>query len=223
MISSQFFIAFIKMPPFDWQAALFVGSILTLAAGAILVLAIATPFIAIQAGGTLLEAACAIGLISVATGLVGGLAAGFYWGNVGEIKRREQLEKVVIFSSQLDIYFDPSPNDPKQAAKFRCNLVSYEPTDLATSPTVTEKRTSISATNADEFYQQVGREFKKWFAKSLAEDKGNTQRRVTVYMVPFPGDGVYERLKQLAGQSGPCIVNRSERPWESPSPVDKTE
>lgn len=209
------------LPAFDPQAALIVGAIVTVAALVVIVVAIATPWIAIAAGATVFKTALAVLAIAAVTGAIGGAAAGVYWGNQGEIKRQEQMESIKRVSNQLDIFFEPSTDDASRAADFRCNLVVYEETDLASrQPTVTTKRLKIVALDSEDFYEQVDRQLKSWFANRVEADLSGQPRRVTIYMNPYPGEGIYERLKRMAEKNDvrPCVVNKTEGAWVSALP-----
>jgi hypothetical protein len=210
-----------KLPSFDWQAAAIVGAVLIVAAVIIVAAAIATPFVAIQGGATLLGTALAVGTIALITGVTGGVAAGLYWGHQGDIRRQEQIESIKRVSNQLDIHFEPSSDDPNQAMEFRCTLVSYEETDMESQqPTVTTKKVKISATNNEEFFEQVDRQVKKWLAQPVGGDTDGQPRRVVIYMKPYPGEGVYERLKQLVEKNEVrrCVVNKVQGAWASALP-----
>ena len=207
-------------PSFDWQAALIVGAIIAVAAVAVIAIAVATPLVAIQAGATILGTCLAVGAIAVAIGVIGGTAAGFYWGRQGDINRQEQIASINRVSNQLDIHFEPS-SEPRRAADFQCALVAYEETDLASQqPTVTTKKVKINAANSEEFYGQVDQQMKKWFAKQVGGDTDGQPRRVMVYMNPYPGEGIYERLKQMAenDEVRRCVVNKVEGVWVSALP-----
>jgi hypothetical protein len=209
-----------SLPSFDWQAALVVGAIVTVAAVVVIAAAIATPFVAIEAGATLLGTCFAVGTIALVTGVIGGTAAGFYWGRQGDIKRQEQIESIKRVSNQLDIHFEPS-TDPKRAADFQCTLVVYEETGLAfRQPTVTTKKVKINAANSEDFYEQVDQQMRKWFAKQVGGDAAGQPRRMMVYMNPYPGEGIYERLKQMAEKNDVrrCVVNKIEGAWVSALP-----
>ena len=206
-----------SQPSFDWQAALIVGAIVAVAAVVVIGVAIAMPAIAIAGGATYLGTWSAVGAIALVTGIIGGTAAGFYRGQQGDIKRQEQIESIKRVSNQLDIHFEPS-TDPKRAADFQCTLTVYEETDLASrQPTVTTKKVKISAANSEEFYGQVDQQMKKWFTKQVAGDGDGQQRRVMVYMYPNPGEGIYERIKQMAEKNEVrrCLINKVEGAWVS--------
>ncbi|MCS6896441.1 MAG: hypothetical protein NZM29_00580 [Nitrospira sp.] len=209
-----------SLPSFDWQAALIVGAIVAVGTVLVISVAIATPFIAIQAGATILGTCVAVSGIALTIGVIAGLAAGFYWGRQGDIKRQEQIESIKRVSNQLDIHFEPSA-DPKRAADFQCTLVLYEETDLAARhPTVTMKTVKIIAANSEDFYGQVDQQMKTWFTKQVAGDIDGQPRRVIVYMNPYPGEGIYERIRQMAEKNEvrKCLVNKVEGAWVSALP-----
>lgn len=209
-----------SLPSFDWQAALVVGAVVFAATALVIVVAVATPFIAIEMGATILGTCLTIGGIALATGIAGAIASGFYWGRQGDIKREEQIEHIKQVSNQLDIYFEPS-DDPKRAADFQCTLVIYEETDLqARQPTVTTKKMKIKEEDSQEFYAQIKRKMNEWFTQRVAGDEDGQPRRVVIYMNPYPGEGVYDRLRRLAEDNGirECQVTRCEGTWTSALP-----
>lgn len=216
MVSSNW----MHIPSFDWNAALLVGAIVAVATVVVIAVAIATPVVAVQGGATLLGTCLAIGGIALVTGICGGCAAGFYRGHQGDIKREEQLDNIKRVSNQLDIHFEPSA-DPKRAKDFVCFLVSYEETDLRSGvPTVTTKKVKIIASDSNGFYSQVQSQMKRWFNIKVSGDLDGQKRRVKIYMNPFPGEGIYERLMLLAtmNEVRSCIVERSESAWVSALP-----
>jgi hypothetical protein len=214
-----FAISWPSLPSFDWQTALIVGAVVTVVAAAVITGGILLPVVAIWGGKTVIGTIVAVTAVSVAIGAAAGVAAGYTKGYIGDIKRQEQIETIKRISSQLDIHFEPS-TDPKRAADFQCTIVVYEETDLASrQPTVTTKKVKISAANSDEFYGQVDQRMKWWFAKQVGGDADGQPRRVMLYMNPYPGEGIYERLKQMAENNvRRCVVNKIESTWVSASP-----
>ena len=85
---------------------------------------------------------------------------------------------------------------------------------------MTTKKVIINESNSEEFYEQVDQHMKSWFAKQVAGDADGKPRRVKVYMNPYPGEGIYERIKQLAEKIDVrrCVVNKVEGAWVSASP-----
>ncbi|MEJ5342428.1 MAG: hypothetical protein WHT09_12740 [Thermogutta sp.] len=206
------------MPPFDWRAALIVGAIVAVTVAVVIVVAVLTPFIALQAGATLLGTAVAIGSIALVTGIVAAVAAGLYFGHQGDIKHQEQVQRITGVTNQLDIYFHPSPDDPNRAADFQCTLVIYEEGDLASPmPEITTKKLEIKAKDATDFYDRVKEQMRVWFTRQVLADSDGRPRRVTVYMRPYPGEGVFDRLRSLAENNGmrKCVVTRVDGPWIS--------
>ena len=205
------------LPSFDWQAALFVGAVVAVVAAVVIVAAIATPLVAIQAGATLIGTAIAIGTIAVVTGVLGGTAAGLYWGRQGDIEHGKQLEEIASQSNQLHITFTPSASDPEKAADFECNIIIYKEIDLnSRPPKVREETLHLTGESAAEFYQLVEQKLQQWFSGSVLADADSLPRRVSLYMTPTPGEGVYERLKSLveAEATREVIVQRVDGPWK---------
>lgn len=210
----------LTLPSLDWQAALIVGAIVAVAVAALIFVAIATPFVAIQGGATVIGTCLAVGAIALVAGAIAGIAAGLYWGREGDIKRQEQIESIKRISNQLDIFFEPSA-DPERAADFECTIVAYEEGDLSSQgPTVTTKKEKISAVNSEQFYGLLDERVKRWAARQVSGDEDGQPRRVKIYMHPYPGEGTYERLKQLVEQNParPCVVIKVEGPWVSAVP-----
>jgi len=190
------------LPSFDWQAALLVGAVVAVATVVVVGIALAPPLSAVLG-------------IALVIGAIGGIAAGFYEGHQSDIRHTAQLERIASVSNQLHIYFSPS-GDPERAAPFQCTVVVYEETDTSReNPTVTTKKVEISEADSEEFYDAVNRQMEKWFTKEVQADKKGKERKVKVYMVPYPGEGIYERLKEMAEKNGirPCVVSRIEARW----------
>jgi hypothetical protein len=209
------------LPSFDMGAALLVGAVVVVAVVVVIVVAVATPFIAIEAGATLLGTASAVAGIALVTGLIAGAAAGVYWGHQGDVHHQEQVQRIKSVSNQLDIYFEPSSGDARRAADFKCTLVVYEETDLVARPlTVTTRKARVTAASSDDFYDEVDRHMKRWFERPVEGDRGGQPRRVMIFMKPYPGEGIYERLKEIAEQNrmAKTTVHRTEGTWVSALP-----
>lgn len=211
-----------SLPSFDWDVAWKVAAITAGVAAVAIVAAIALPFVAIQAGVTVLGTAVAVMGISVLIGTGAGIAAGLYWGAKKDAEWQQVVEKIKAVSNQLDIYFEPAASNSQQAAEFRCTLVIYEETDLkARPPRCTERHVKIEAADSEEFYRLIDQQLKAWLHKPVLADQDNKSRRVKIYMRPYPGEGVYERLRQLVDNNGirECVVERTERAWQSAKPA----
>ena len=211
-----------QLPSFHWGAAITVGAIVTVAAAVVIGVAILTPVVAIWGGATILGTVVTIAAISVATGVIGGTAAGFYWGHLEDGEQREREERIKHVSNQLDIYFVPSPEDPERAADFKCVLVVYEETDLKSrSPTVTTRKTEIDADNSDEFYSLVKQQMSRWFGTIVLGDPSELKHKVVIYTQPHAGEGIYERLKEIIAEkngSRPCVISLVKGRWTSALP-----
>lgn len=206
-----------SLPSFDGKAALIVGAIVVLAAAAAITVAILIPGVPILAGAGLWATFKAVAIVSVAVGLVGGTAAGFYRGYESDKKREETVEWIRTVSNQLDVHFQASASTPDRADDFRCCVIIYEETDLTTrQPTIQPRKINIEAKDVEEFYSILQSQLAKWFAKKVLGDNAQQPRRILVYMRPFPGDGVWERIKEMCtGFSSQCVVNKVEGKWKS--------
>jgi hypothetical protein len=82
------------------------------------------------------------------------------------------------------------------------------------------KKVKIRAANSEEFYAQVDQQMKKWLTKQVAGDADGQPRRVMVYMNPYPGEGIYERIKHMVEKNvfRRCLVNKVEGAWVSALP-----
>jgi hypothetical protein len=191
------------LPSFDGQAAATVGLIVAVATVVVLVVAIATPFIAIAGGATIVGTALAIGGIAVVTGAIAGTASGLYWGHQGDLEIARNKERVMQLSNHLDICFESSADDKTLASPFCCTLVTYDEAQGSKAvPVIEENRRVVVANNSDEFYHAVDVELRRWFGKRVLGDERGLRRVVTVYMKPYPGDGVWDRLQAMVQEHG---------------------
>ncbi len=206
-----------QLPSFDWVAALTVGALLAVAAVFVIGRTILPPAVPIWRGATVLTVAT----ISLATGVIGGTVAGFYWGRLEDTNHNEQLDKIMQVSNQLDIHFVPSPGDPKRAADFKCVVIVYQEKDLnSRPPTITTRKTEIDADNSAEFFSLVEQQMTGWFGTNVLGDSDGLKRRVVIYMEPYPGEGICERLKEMAEKIGgsQCVVSLAQGRWTSALP-----
>ncbi len=191
------------LPSFDGQAAATVGFIVAAVTVLVLVAAIATPFIALAGGASIVGTALAIGGIALVTGAVAGTASGFYWGQQGDLAIARNKERVIQLSNHLDICFDPAPDDKESASPFRCTLLTYEEAEgSAAVPVIEETKHVVAANDSHEFYSTIDTELRRWFGKPVLGDDRGLQRVVTVYMKPFPGDAVWDRLQAMVQEQG---------------------
>ncbi len=170
------------------------------------------------------DAAAETNYLDLLIGTGAGIAAGLYWGAKQDAEWQEVIERIKAVSNQLDIYFEPAAENKGQAADFRCTLVIYEETDLKARPPVcTERHVKIEAADSEEFYRLIDQQLKAWLHKPVLADQDNKSRRVKIYMRPYPGEGVYERLRQLVDNNGirNCVVERSEQSWTSARPAKR--
>jgi hypothetical protein len=109
----------------------------------------------------------------------------------------------------LDVYFLPTPDDPDHARDFSCVLVAYD-ASVPESPVV---RTEISVQSSESFYEAVRGEFEHWLRKPIRMDGGSRRRHVAIFMKPYPGDGVFERIRELCEHRAEVEISRVEGRW----------
>jgi hypothetical protein len=203
------------LPSFDWNAALIVGAIVAIGAVVVIAVAIATPVVAIQGGATLLGTAITVAGIGILTGSLAGGAAGFYWGRAGDLKRAEVVEQIMKVSNQLDIYFEPLSGNPNIAQDQVCTIVTYEEKGLDTkAPDVQIHKDVIRNPNIDDFFADVEGKIQGWVKQHKASRGDQERLRVQIFMKPFPGDGVYDKLANFCTKQG-CVVSKFPGTWVS--------
>jgi hypothetical protein len=74
-------------------------------------------------------------------------------------------------------------------------------------------RTVISVNSAESFYEAVRREFELWLRKPIRTDGGARRRHVAIFMKPYPGDGVFERIRELCEHRAEVAISRVEGRW----------
>jgi hypothetical protein len=88
-------------------------------------------------------------------------------------------------------------------------LVSYD----ALVPDAPVVRTEIAVGSAKSFYEAVRGEFEFWLRKPIRTDGGTRRRHVAIFMKPYPGDGVYERIRQLCEHRAEVEISRVDGNW----------
>lgn len=192
------------LPPFDIQAALLVGGAAIVVCAVVIGLAIAIPAIAIT--GTLSFAtAVSIAGVSLLVGVVCAGVAGFVSGHIGDIKYKEQIGKIKKISNQLHIKFEPIKENPSNAKSFECTIITYTETGISSkSLGVTQKKLEIKTNDNDaaEFYSLIERQIILWQAEKVLGDSDKLKRRVIVFMDPFPGESVFNRIAEIVKKVG---------------------
>ena len=199
--------------PFDVRAALIVFGVVTVAAAVIIGAAILMPGIGIVGGASIAQTCIEVGMIALATGAVAGAAAGRYQGHKAarqadeeRVRRVQEIREVDHF---LDVHFLPSQDDADHARDFSCALVSYD----ASAPDAPVVRTEIDVKSAEGFYKAVRSEFEHWLRKPIRTDGGSRRRHVAIFMKPYPGDGVFERIRELCEHRAEVEISRVEGQW----------
>lgn len=214
-------LSFNDLPPFDWTMAIQVGIGVTIGALVVVGLAIATPGVAMVAAGSMVATVVSIGAVATVVGVIGGGLAGYKWGQYGEIQRQQNIQQVASVSRQLQIRFVPSAGQPDRAADFECTIVVYNEVDIdANPPQVDENHLHLSSSGSEEFYSLVQQKLDVWFQTPVLADRDNSDRVITIFMQPYPGDGVYERMVDLVHRSAgkmPHQTRRVDGPWRAES------
>ena len=200
--------------PFDLRAALIVFAVATVAAAVIISAAILMPGIGIVAGTSLLKTCIEVGTIALVTGIIAGGAAGRYQGlktaREEEQERIEYIWKIREVDHYLDVFFLPSSDVPENARDFVCVLVEYD-AGMPDSPVL---KTQIETSTADTFYEEVRSQLDRWVRRPIILD-GGRRRHVAIFMRPYPGDGVYDRIRQLCLERAEIETSRVDGQWRS--------
>lgn len=227
------------MPSFSWTAAWLVGLVVAGSSLVALALAIVVPAVGIRRGKTWRGTGAAVSGVSLVTALSGAIAAGIYWGHAGGAGTAPRgpgdqppsatptgadvpatppprpVEPLRRFADRLDVYFEPKENQPDEARDFTCVLVTYDEGRLAGRLI----REEIHERSADNFYRQLETQVARWLGGlALSDPHGHPQ--LLVYMQPFPGEGVFERIRQIETRHAGLMVHRVDGPWRSAFETD---
>ena len=154
-------------------------------------------------GDLLAERPALNALVPVVTGAIAGKASGLDGGHKADLEIARNKERVMQLSNHLDICFESSADDKTLASPFCCTLVTYDEAQGSKAvPVIEENRRVVVANNSDEFYHAVDVELRRWFGKRVLGDERGLRRVVTVYMKPYPGDGVWDRLQAMVQEHG---------------------
>ncbi len=198
---------------FDYKAALVVALVAAIVVLGVVVIAmsagVGTPAVlaGLSAAGPLISAVAGIALTA---GVVAGVVSG--WGRQAKADEKPP-DPVLRAVNELDIAFEPSDADPKQARDFTAVVVRYHEDGKKTA----EQRRTIREERNDAFYTQVETQLDDWLGHRTCGDDAGKCRRVCVYMNPYPGDGVYEKIKGLCERRPNVVVSRVEAPWSPAS------
>jgi len=208
---------------FDYSAALWVGGITFVVVFLVIAAAVLLPFIAMTVAGA--GGWWAIGGIAFLGAVAAGCTAAYYKGKLldkpGEIVII--LDTIAKLSNQMQIHFEPSDGNSKQAADFKCVLVVYEEEGLKSkSPKCNQKKIKIEGATAQDFFQQVRQEMEIWLTQPVIADSEGRPRWIKIYMEPFPGEGTFQKLKDMVNDDlnkiRKCDLTRSEGPWKTLKP-----
>jgi len=198
-------------PGFDFKVALVVALLVTVVVLSAVVIAMtagaSTPAVIglLAASGKVLTAVATIALTAA---VVAGTVSG--WNRQAHATETPP-DPVLQEMNELDVAFEPSLTEPKMAKDFTAIVVHYRESGQKTAV----ERHIIHEERNDAFYSQLEKDLDRWLSQHTSADSAGKTRKVCVYMSPFPGDGVYERIKQLCERRGGVVVSRIEAPWTS--------
>lgn len=218
---------------FDWAIALAVG--FAVLAGSVLTVfsAMILPFVAIERGKTWLGTLAAVVGIGSTVAIVGGYTAGYYRGMGGggattPSSVKDTAADVVVKTSpkpvsdskaklkltaRMDVAFQRDPANPSNALNAQCSVVTYEMkngTQLSANGPQ-----DIKEANPEAFFTAFSKKLDEWLKTPLSDAIKDEPRSLIVYMDPFPGNGVYERILQLATERN-IKVNKITGRWSLP-------
>jgi hypothetical protein len=220
----------------DWGMALSVGLGVALVSEVSILSAMILPRFPIDPGKTWRGTVMGVSFVSVIIGGVGGYIAGQFGGRGGggalnsgsspvstaatpntpqptvpsKIQTTAPVRPASYLANKVDLYFVRDPNT-KLVANFTCEIAGYRKNgsqwDLAIS--------KVEAKNLDDFLRGNNEALARMLQDIPQEDQA--ERRLRIYLDPFPGDGVYERLRQLAEPAG-WKVERKDVSWKPELP-----
>lgn len=220
----------------DWGMALSVGLGVALVSEVAILAAMILPKFPIDPGKTWRGTVMGVSFVSVIIGGVGGYIAGQFGGRGGggalnagsspvstaatqttpqptvasKTLSTQPTRPESYLANRVDLYFIRDPNT-KLVANFVCEIVAYRKKgsdwDLAVS--------KVEARNLDDFLKGNSDVMQRLLADIPAEDRA--ARRLRIYLDPFPGEGVYDKLRQLAEPQG-WLVERKDLTWKPELP-----
>jgi len=209
---------------FDPDAALWVGGITFVVVCLVILAAALIPFIAMTVAGTLAGGVAIVGIAFLGA-VAAGCTAGYIKGKLIDdpANLAKTLDTIAKLSNQMQIHFEPSDGNSKQAADFKCVLVVYEEEGIKSkSPKCNQRKIKIERATAQDFFQQVRQEMENWLTQPVLADSEGRPRWLKIYMEPFPGEGTFQKLKDMVNDDlnkiRKCDLTRSEGPWKTLKP-----
>lgn len=220
----------------DWGMALSVGLGVALISELTILGAIILPKIPLEAGKTWRGTVSAVSGISLIIGGAGGYLAGQFGGRGGggaltsgqavvstqqapvlpvatsttQVVPTKPARPETYLANQVDIHFVVDPQT-KVIANHTCKVVAYRRKGSQWEMVSSE----IKANSLDDFLKKTSEALDSIQKDILAEDQAG--RRLRLYLDPFPGEGVYDKIRQQAEAKG-WKVDRKDVAWLPEAP-----
>jgi hypothetical protein len=218
----------------DWGLGLVIGAVAAISSEIAILLAILTPKVPIQKGRTWRGTFTAVTLVSVIVGGVAGYFAGMFGGRGGGGQSgvtatstlTAQPTKSALVSTppaptipplelptlaaRVDLSFTRAPGKTV-AADFQCQLVGYRRSGSDWRP----ETSRIEQSTLDAFLPAISKQLNQWAQEMQPQEA--REKRLRIFLQPFPGEGVFEQIKRQAEQAG-WKVDRIEGAWKLEKP-----
>lgn len=220
----------------DWGMALSVGLAVALISELTILGAIILPKFPLEGGRTWRGTVTAVSGVSLVIGGAGGYIAGQFGGRggggattAGQVAVSTQPAAAIPVASQVSPIVPTKPARPetylanqvdllfmldintKLVANHTCKLVTY----CRKGSGWDEVTHDVIATGLEDFLKKVNVSLDGYQKEIMPEDQ--PARRLRIFMQPFPGEGVYDRLRQQAEAKG-WKVDRRDVVWRPEAP-----
>lgn len=101
----------------------------------------------------------------------------------------EEVPPTEATALPLEIWFESSPTDASRAADLRCQI------------SVGTTNTQVSGSDRQAFLFAVEEQIDRWLGSDV-----DTAPGIWVYMRPYPGEGVFEQVQDLARRKGVTVT-----------------
>jgi hypothetical protein len=222
----------------DWGMALSVGLAVALISEVSILGAMILPKIPIEPGKTWRGTVSAVSVVSVLIGGVGGYIAGQFGGRGGggavasgpvpvtttpvvanpmptnntKVEATRPVRPETYLAAQVDIFFKLD-GETRLIANHTCEVVAYRKQGSQWMPEFSK----VVGKNLEDFLRiqdQVLATIQKDIPEADAANK-----RLRVFLDPFPGEGVYDKIRQQAEAKG-WKVDRKNVAWQPENPKD---
>ncbi len=221
----------------DWGIALSVGLAVVIISEMTILGALFLPKVPLEPGKTWRGTVTCVSTISLIIGGVGGYVAGQFGGRGGggattagqSVVSTQPIQQVPIvasvpakveptkparpdtyLASSVDLYF-VRDKESKNVANFTSELVGYRRKGSAWEPVFKK----VVGKDLNEFLKLNTEVLEGYLKEIPASDQPG--RRLRIFLDPFPGEGVYDQLRQQAEKQG-WKVDRKEVAWQPEYP-----